>query len=299
MKGKKLYNGEIIPLIGLGGLKKDIVENIEEIVYYSIKDGIRLIESDPNLKNEEEIGKGIKKALDEKLVKREELFIIGKLWITNKSDPEKALKKTLKKLHIDYLNLYLDQWPTIINHGNKKDIETVSIYDLWPKMENLIKENLTKSIGVSNYNIQALNNLLSFCKIRPVVNGIEFHPYCYQKNMITLCEKMNITLLAYYPLAKNYQEDLFIDEKTNNQINNIINKLERKYKKTSTQIILNWHKHLGTIPIVSTSLINATEENLEALEFGLGEEEINNLGSLDKKIIINDNRQIFGYNIMA
>ena len=110
-------------------------------------------------------------------------------------------------------------------------------------MEYLIKENLSKSIGVSNYNIQALNNLFSFGKIKPVLNSIEVHPYCYKKNMITLCEKMNITLSANYPLSKNYQEDLFIDEKANYQINNIINKLERKYGKTTKQIILNWHKH--------------------------------------------------------
>ena len=83
------------------------------------------------------------------------------------------------------------------------------------------------------------------------------------------------------------------------QRNNIINKFERKYGKTTIQIILNWHKHLGTILILSTSLINVTEENLKAFVFDLDEENINNLVSLDKKIIFDDNREIFGYNIMA
>lgn len=290
MYGKNLNNGQLIPLIGLGGLKRQKMENIEEIVYYSIKDGIRLIETDPYLDNEEDIGNGIKKALKEDLVKREELFIIGKLGIYNKKDPENSLKKTLSNLKIDYLDLYLDQSITYNNYDKK--IITLSIYELWPKMENLVYKGLTKSLGVCNYSIQALNNLMSFCKIKPVVNGIQFHPYYYQKNMFYLCNKMNITLLSYFPLAKEYYEDLFIDEKYSKHFfKNLVN----KYEKSSEQIILNWHKQLGTIPIVTTSLINISEENLNALNFELEKEDIDKISSLKKKIKIKDNNKIFSF----
>ena len=128
-KLKILNNGQKIPLIGLGNLKN---ENIEEIVYYSIKDGVRLIDTEPYLKNEEEIGKAIKRAINDGLVQREDLFIIGKLIIENKNNPEKAIKETLKNLKLDYLDLYLDQWPasTIYDNNNKIKYKILSIYKL-------------------------------------------------------------------------------------------------------------------------------------------------------------------------
>ena len=301
-KIKILNNGQNIPLIGLGNLKD---ENKEEIVYYSIKDGVRLIDTDPNLKNEEEIGKAIKRAIEDGLVKREDLFIIGKLTLENKSNPEKAIKETLKKLKLVYLDLYLDQWPTstIYDSNYQNKIKMISIYDLWPKMEILIEKGLTKSIGVCNYNVQALNNLLSFCIIKPVVNGIEFHPFNFQKNILKLCEVFGITLLAYSPLAKGNESKKLIEEKANDYIIHIIdridNELTYKYGKTKGQIILNWHKQLGVIPIVSTSKINRMEENLEALEFNMESEDIKQLCSLGKKIRFNDSHKIFGYNILA
>ena len=261
-KLKILNNGQKIPLIGLGNLKN---ENIEEIVYYSIKDGVRLIDTEPYLKNEEEIGKAIKRAINDGLVQREDLFIIGKLIIENKNNPEKAIKETLKNLKLDYLDLYLDQWPasTVYDNNNEIKNKIVSIYELWPKMEDLIKKGLTKSIGVCNYNIQALNNLLSFCKIKPVVNGIEFHLFNYQKNIIKFCEVFEITLLAYCPLAKTNEFKIYIEEKNNDDINQTINRINNelvyKYEKTQGQIILNWHIQLGVIPIVSTSKINRME----------------------------------------
>ena len=200
------------------------------------------------------------------------------------------MKKTLNNLKIDYLDLYLDQSITYNNYDKK--IITLSIYELWPKMENLVYKGLTKSLGVCNYSIQALNNLMSFCKIKPVVNGIQFHPYYYQKNMFYFCNKMNITLLSYFPLAKEYHEDLFIDEKYSKHFfKNLVN----KYEKSSEQIILNWHKQLGTIPIVTTSLINISEENLNALNFELEKEDIDKISSLKKKIKIKDNNKIFSF----
>ena len=298
---KILNNGQKIPIIGLGSMKN---ENIEDIVYYSIKDGVRLIDTDPNLKNEEEIGKAIKRVINEGLVKREDLFIIGKLTIENKGNPEKAIKETLENLKLEYLDLYLDQWPTsIIYNNNKNKIKMVSINELWPKMENLIKKRLTKSIGVCNYNIQALNNLLSFCKIKPVANGIEFHPYNYKKNIKKVCDVFEITLLAYCPLAKGNKSKKYFREKNDAHINNMINRINNdlvnKYQKTQGQIILNWHKQLGVIPIVSTSKINRMEENLEALEFDLKSEDMKVLCNLEKKIQINDSQELFGYNILA
>ena len=299
MSSKTLNNGKEIPLIGLGNLR---INNIEDIVYYSIKDGVRLIDTDPSLVNEEAIGKAIKRAIKEGLVSRNELFIIGKLWRKNKKNPEKALQETLKKLDLDYVDLYLDQWPTFSSPDDKNNTQIVSIYELWPQMENLVEKKLTKSIGVCNYNIQALNNLLSFCKIKPVVNGIEFHPYNYKKNLKKFCDVNNIVILAYSPLSNGLFND-FIFENKNDEFSEQIKKmndgLANKYERTLGQIFLNWHIHLGTIPIVSTSKINRMEENLEAVEIKLDSEDIEELSKIEKKIKVNDSHELFGYNIFA
>ena len=164
-----------MPLIGLGSSR---ISNIVEVVSNSIKDGLRLIDIAFYYKNEEEVGKGIKVALDNGYCKREDLFVIGKLWIEHKDDPEKAIKDTLQKLGLDYLDMYLDHWPSGNNYTKEGVVKRVSVFESWPKMEALVDKQLTKSIGCSNYNVQSLFNLLSFCRIKPVANEIERDVAC-------------------------------------------------------------------------------------------------------------------------
>ena len=296
---KKLNNNLNIPLIGLGTSR---IKNVEEVVYHSIKDGVRLIDTALSYKNEEDIGKGIKKAINEGIVKREELFIVDKLWIDDRGNPEKALKEALKRLGLEYIDLYLDHWPSgdIFLEDKKKPM--VPIFELWPKMEDLFNKGLTKSIGCSNYNVQSLLNLLSFCKIKPVVNQVEFHPYYYQKGLKDFCDKENIALMAYYPLAKgngaknyikehNGEMDLFKDK--------IVKSFSKKYNKSPGQIILNWHIHQGIIAIPSTSKCDRMKEYLESQYFEMSEEDVQKLYRYGKKMKLCGCRRFFGYNIMA
>ena len=108
-KSLKLNNGLLCPLMGLGTTR---MKNVEEVVYQSIKDGTRLIDTASKYNNEVEVGKGIKKAIDEGIVKREDLFVITKMWIDEKEDPEKALKQSLERLNLSYVDFYLDHWPS-------------------------------------------------------------------------------------------------------------------------------------------------------------------------------------------
>ena len=296
---KKLNNDIEIPLIGLGTSR---VKNVEEVVYHSIKDGVRLIDTALLYKNEEDIGKGIKRAIDDGIVKREELYIVDKLWIDDKSDPEKALREAFKRLNLDYIDLYLDHWPCGNVHLKDKDYKTISIFELWPKMESLVDKGLTKSIGCSNYNVQSLLNLLSFCRIKPVVNQVEFHPYYYQKGLKDFCDKENIALMAYYTMARgngvrnyikehNGEMDIFKEKD--------IKHLAKEYDKTPGQIILNWHIHQGNIAIPSTSNLDRMKENLGALNFEMKDSDVEKLCKYGKKMKFCGCVRFFGYNIMA
>ncbi len=166
-----------VPSIGIGtaGMKK---ETICDVIYSSIKAGTRLIDTAQIYGTEEGVGLGIKKAIDEGIVKREDLFVTTKLSARDRNDPEESLEESLKKLQLDYVDLYLDHWPKFFDYNEKGEkINIRPLHILWPLLESFVEKGYTKYIGVSNYNVQTLCNLLSFCKIPPVVNEIELHPY--------------------------------------------------------------------------------------------------------------------------
>ena len=171
-KTTKLSNGIECPTMGLGAM----LAKGEDLTYQAIKDGTRLIDTASAYKNEDLVGKGIKKAIDEGIVKREDLFIITKLNIDEeKNDPETALNNSLKRLQLTYVDLYLDHWPLV--NMTKDGVKTIPLKETWKKMEKLVESGKTKMIGCSNYNVQSLLTILSFCKIRPCFNEVEFHPF--------------------------------------------------------------------------------------------------------------------------
>lgn len=282
MPGKtiKLSDGRIIPHIGLGTAID--IKNLPEIVYNSIKAGVRIIDTASRYYNEKEVGEGIKKALDEKIVKREDLFIITKVWVDQRGDPEKALKESLEKLGLDYVDLYLDHWPTLFNVVEQYKI--YPIHQVWPKMEALVDAKLTKYIGVSNYNVQSLCNLLSFCRIKPEFNEIEFHPYLYQYELKEFCDKAKINILGFNPFCKGSycNKEVMKELKINLFEEEIIKDLSKKYEKTAGQIILSWIISHGVIPIPATSNKDRMKENIVGQEFSLTAEEIQKIDKLNK-----------------
>ena len=299
---KQLNDGTKIPLIGLGTSR---IENPEEIIYNSIKHGVRLIDTAFKYGNEEQIGKGIQRALNDDKIncKREDLVIMGKVWINQRNDPEKALRESLKRLKLNYIDIYMDHWPSGKDYGGN-NFDMVPIYEFWPKMEHLVEIGLAKSIGVSNYNIQCLSNLLSITKKKPVVNEVEYHLFYIQKTLKEFCDKQNIAIISYYPMAHGNGARMYIKDHPELDIfqDSMILKLSKDYDKTPGQIILNWHYQSGCIPIPSTSKKDRMKENLASLKFDLKKEDVEALSNHFKQISLKKFcgcRRFFGVNVLA
>ncbi len=278
----KLNNGLECPIIGVGTCN---IKNVAEVIYQSIKDGTRLIDTAAKYENEEEVGKGIKRAIEENIVKREDLFVVTKCWVFDKKDPKSALKKSLNKLQLTCVDLYLDHWPCGKDYTGENKFEHVSVKDMWPKFEELVKDGLAKSIGVSNYNVQNISIILSICKIKPVVDEVEFNPYLYQKDLQEFCDKEGIKIFAYYPMVKGrFCKEELIKEKDLDLLNEPkVKSLAEKYGKTPGQIVLNWHINEGVVPIPGTSKPGRMKENLGAVEFKMEENDYQSLRSLSVK----------------
>jgi len=291
-KTVKLNSGFEIPLCGLGTCA---TKDPEQIVYDSIKAGIRLFDTALFYKNEEEIGKGLERALADKLCKREELFIITKIWPTHYEKVEETMKSQLKSLRIDYVDLYLLHWPLRV-FNEKGEIQRIPTHVLWKDMENLVKKGYTKSIGVSNFSVQILLDMLTYCEIPPAVNEVEFHPYHGRIELLNFCNKFNIKVIAYNSLVSGG----YVRDNENYKIfeNKTIIELSQKYKKTEGQIILNFAASQGVITIPKSDKVNRVVENYSNLEFRLEEEDLKKLLLLDEgkifcKDVANPNIDLF------
>jgi diketogulonate reductase-like aldo/keto reductase len=294
----KLNNGLEMPRIGLGTYK---VKNLDNIVYQSIKNGVRMIDTATIYENEEEVGQGIKKAIDEKIVTREELFVVTKLWVNAKHEPEVSIKSSLERLGLEYVDLFLDHWPQSIYEKDGKRMAT-PMHVLWKSMEELVRKGYTKSIGVSNYNVQLLMDLLTFCEIKPVVNQVEYHPYLFQDKLNKFCKDFGIYLTAYNSLTRG----AYVNRKDCRDLDLVkeplIEEVAIKNGKSAGQVCLNWALIQDVIVIPATSNPNRMEENLEALSFRLNDEDFMKINTLDINFRFNPSYKLkfsLGYDIFA
>lgn len=196
MKNIALYNGILMPEIGFGTWKAPTGEVTVEAVKAAIECGYTHIDCAAIYGNEKEVGLGIK----ESNVDRKNLFITSKLWndVRGYQETIDAFNQTLSDLQLDYLDLYLIHWPRPVKyHDNyiEKNIES------WKAMEDLYKQGKIKAIGVSNFKVHHMEEIMKNCEIKPMVNQIEFHPSCLEKEIRDFCKKENIVVTGYSPLA--------------------------------------------------------------------------------------------------
>lgn len=279
-----------MPLFGLGTWKSP-PNDAYHAVLEAIKIGYRHIDCAHIYKNEKEIGEAFAKAFKEGWVKREELWITSKLW--NDCHEEQhvlpALKQTLQDLQLDYLDLYLIHWPVAVKHGvdfasKREDFlspEEAPLSKTWAAMEKGVDLSLARHIGVSNFNIAKLKEILATARIQPEMNQVELHPFLQQKNLMDFCWTNNIHLTAYAPLGSAYR---VADKEVDFPIlleNELIQMIAAKHQATPAQVAISWGIQRGTAVIPKSVKKARILENFEATKLQLDEDDIRQIDLLE------------------
>jgi 2,5-diketo-D-gluconate reductase A len=256
----KLNNGLLMPRLGFGTntLTGDIGERS---VYDAISVGYRLIDTARVYQNEEAVGAGIKKSG----IKREELFVTSKLWVDDSGyeNSKKAFQTSLDKLGMGYLDLYL-------YHRPRGDVK-----GSWKAMEELYSDGKIKAIGVSNFSPEQLAELMSYAKIKPVINQVETHVFFQENILYEDLKKRDVQMEAWSPFAAG-RNGIFINE--------TLAAIGKKYNKSIAQVVLRWHFQRGLVVIPRSSQKAHMIENLNIFDFELPKNDMQAIAKLDLNI---------------
>jgi diketogulonate reductase-like aldo/keto reductase len=260
MKNIVLNNGVEMPILGFGVYQINDLQECENSVLEALNTGYRLIDTAAVYRNEEAVGKAIKKSG----VPRQDLFITTKLWIQSDGyqNTKKAFENSLKRLQLDYLDLYLIHQP----YGD--------IYGEWRAMEELYKEGKIRAIGVSNFEPDRLMDLINHHEIVPSVNQIETHPFHQQIEAHQFLKEVKVQIESWGPFAEG-RNGIFQNE--------LLGKIAAKYQKSVAQVILRWLVQREIVVIPKTVHKARIIENFNIFDFELNESDMQDIASLDTK----------------
>ncbi|TKW38301.1 hypothetical protein SEVIR_1G105800v4 [Setaria viridis] len=305
-----LSSGHRMPAVGLGVWRMEKTA-MRGIIHAAIRKGYRHFDCAAKYQNEAEVGDALEEAFETGLVKREDLFITTKLWNSDHGHVIEACKDSLKKLKLDYLDLYLVHFPvatrhtevgslaSVIGEDGVLDIDTtVSLEATWHAMEDLVNMGLVRSIGISNYGVFLTRDCLAYAKIKPAVNQIEMHPYFQRDSLVKFCQKHGICVTAHTPLGgSTANAELFgslpgLDDP-------VIKELAEKYGKTPAQLVLRWGLQKNTVVIPKTSKVERLQENLEVFDFDISDEDMEEMKAIDKNHRTNQPAKFWGIDVYS
>ncbi|WP_326924058.1 aldo/keto reductase [Bacillus haynesii] len=257
-----LNNGTAMPWFGLGVFKVEEGPELVQAVKTAIKHGYRSIDTAAIYGNEEGVGQGIREGLKESGISREDLFVTSKVWNDDLGYDETiaAYEASLEKLGLDYLDLYLIHWPVEGRYNAA-----------WKALETLYEQGRVKAIGVSNFHIHHLEDLLKEAAVKPAINQVEYHPRLTQKELQTFCSSHGIQLQAWSPLM---QGQLLSHP--------LLKDIADKHGKTPAQVILRWDLQNGVITIPKSTKAERIAQNADIFDFELTIEEMKQIDGLNE-----------------
>jgi 2,5-diketo-D-gluconate reductase A len=255
-----LNNGVEMPILGFGVFQMNDPKECEQAVYDALMAGYRLIDTAASYLNEEAVGRAIKRSE----VPREELFITTKLWVQDAGyeSTKNAFAKSLERLQLDYLDLYLIHQPFGDVHGS------------WRAMEELYREGKIKSIGVSNFHPDRLIDLIIHNEVIPAVNQVETHPFNQQIESAQFMKENHVQIQSWGPFAEG-KNDIFQNE--------VLVSIAEKHNQSVAQVILRWLTQRGVVVIPKSVRKERIIENFNIFDFELSQEDMEKISTLDTK----------------
>jgi D-xylose reductase len=303
----KLNSGHAMPQVGFGLWKVDNA-TCADTVYNAIKTGYRLFDGACDYGNEKEAGEGVARAIKDGLVKREDLFLVSKLWNSfhDGDQVEPIAKKQLADWGIDYFDLYIVHFPIALKYVDPKvryppgwafdgkddvQLSNAPIQETWQAMEKLVGKGYAKSIGISNFQGSLILDLLRYAKIRPATLQIEHHPYLVQPTLLQLAKEEGIAVTAYSSFGPQSFIELGWDKAKDTPVlfeHDVITAAAKKHSKTSAQVLLRWATQRGISVIPKSNNQARLQQNLEVTSFDLEKSEIDAISALDRNLRFNN-----------
>ena len=270
-----LHNGIHMPWFGLGVFKVEEGEELVQAIRSAVRHGYRSIDTAAIYGNEKSVGQGIREALEETGLAREDLFVTSKVWNADLGYEATlaAYEASLEKLGLDYLDLYLIHWPVA---GKYKEA--------WRALETLYRDGRVKAIGVSNFQIHHLEDLMKDAAVKPMVNQVEYHPQLTQEELLRFCQANGIQMEAWSPLMQGQLLD-----------HSVLQEIAGRYGKSVPQIILRWDLQHGVVTIPKSTKEHRIIENASIFDFELTAEDMASIDALNKNLRVGPDPDNFDF----